>query len=435
MSFTITGMGAGENLESVTFDGVDVTPEDTLTADSNGEIEGSFVIPSNITAGTKEVVATGEGGSTASALFVGQGTIEIDVMRRVTTIERWERRRTSSNSSDPLAQTFTPPEARMIVGFDVKLCEIGDTSNNLFVEQVEVEVGIPTQSVVAEALVPMAGATVGWKSARFGLPVVTLPDRESAVIVGTDDADHSLSTAKLSDFDAENQSWIGAQPYTTGVLLSSSNKRTWTPHQDQDLTFRVVAALFDPTTKTVPLGSFDLVDASDLQVRATVELPSADCSVVFEIVRANNDVLRLLPGQVLRLTEYITETVQLRAVLTGTSKLSPILYAPVWLIAGEIAQSATYVSRAIKLGAGVDLKAWFKASLPSTSTVTVEYDKADDNWVELTLDATEALSDPAWVEQKRAVSGITATEGRIKITITGGPGARPRLGDLGAAVM
>ena len=436
VTFTIAGLGAGEILDVLTFDGVDVKPAGVVAADSNGELTGSFVIPAGVTAGVKEVYAEGAGGSKATAFFVGQGTIEIDVMRTVTTIERWRREQAASNnnSNDPLAQTFTPPEARMLVGFDVKLCALGDLGNNLFMQQVTVENGIPTGDVTAEVLIPMAGAVVGWKSGRFALPVVTLNDRESAVIVGTDDADHSLSVARLSDFDVESQSFVGAQPYTTGVLLSSSNKMTWTPHQNEDLTFRAVAAKFGPLTKTVPLGSFNLVNASDLQVRAAVELPSSACRAVFEIVRADNSVIRLLPGQVLQLTEYITETVQLRAVLTGSEKLSPILYAPVWLIAGEIATEGTYVTRAFNLGAGVDLTAYYKAALPAGSTAVIEYDKADDNWLALTLASTELLSDPAWVERKHAATGITAAQGRLKITITGGPAARPRLGDLGAAI-
>lgn len=434
VNFVLTGMGAGEILDILTFDGVDVKPVGVIYADGSGVIDDDFVIPTNITAGTKQVYAEGAGGSKATSFFVGQGTIDIDVMRRVTTIERWRQEEATRATIDPLAQTFTPPEARMLVGFDVKLCALGDLNNNLFVQQVSVENGIPTSEVVAETLVSMLGAVAGWKSARFTLPVTTLPDRESAVIVGTDDADHSLSLARLAEFDVEAQSFIGAQPYTTGVLLSSSNKLTWTPHQNEDLTFRAVAASFGPLSKTVPLGSFELVNASDLQVRATVELPSAGCRVVFEIVRADFSVLRLLPGQVLQLAEYITETVQLRAVLTGTQKLSPILYAPVWLIAGEIATAGTYVTRAFTLGAAVDLTAYFKAALPAGSTATVEYDKADDNWLALTLDSTEALSDPAWVERKHAVAGITGSLGRIRITLAGGPAARPRLGDLGAAI-
>lgn len=444
VSFTIEGFGAGEILKTLTFDGINVKPAGTQTADSEGEITGSFTIPANVTAGTKELYAEGMGGSFASAPFVGQGVINTTVMRTVTTIARWTRPPTEVVHSstplrdlfkiDPLAQTFTVSEMRQIVGIDVKLCAIGDDSKNLLVDQVVVETGFPTTEVEASAFVPMEGAVVGWKSARYDLPLVTSPARESAFVVKTDDANHSLAFASVGAFDAVNQSYVSAQPYTIGVMLSSSNASTWTAHQNDDLAFRVVAAKFGPLEKTVPLGNFNLVHCSDLQVRATVDLPSPDCSVVFEIVRADGSVIRLLPYQVIQLTEYITETVQLRAVLKGTAKLSPVLYNPVVLIAGEIASQGTYISRAMKFGTAVKLTAYLKAALPFGSTLTVEYDKADDNWLALPLITTEALADPAWVEQKRSAASITATQGRIKITINGGPSARPRIGDLGAGV-
>lgn len=448
VSFKIKGFGAGEVLTSLTFDGISVKPAGTQAANSSGEISGLFTIPSNITAGTKIIRADGAGGGQASASFSGGGVISTTVMRQTTTIERWDRMPIASSSSssergegggrgdsDPLAQTFTPAQARQLVGVDIKLCKIGNRSNSLLVHQVGVEVGIPNEDVIAEAFVPMADAVLGWKSARYNLPVLTLPDRASAFVVKTDDAEHSLSIASLGGFDAENQSWVGAQPYTTGVLLSSSNAQTWTPHQNDDLAFRIIAARYTATTKTVNLGSFNIVDASDLQVRADVEIPSSDCSVVFEVVRPGGRVIRLLPYQVVQLSEYVTETVQLRAVLKGTETLSPILFAPIVFITGKIAQVGTYVCRAIKLGAGVKLTSYFKAALPTGSTAEIEYDKGDGTWLPMPLIATEQLSFPEWVERKHEASGITATQGRLRITITGGPDARPLLGDLGAAIM
>lgn len=442
VDFLIEGFGEGEILEELTFDGIDITPAGPLVGDENGEVAGTFVIPPNVTAGSKRVRAVGGSGAEATSVFVGSGVIQTTVLRRVTTINRWEWPPVIQNvndggngGGDPLAQTFTPSEARHILGVDFRLCLIGDTSNNILVHQVGVEVGIPNEDVIAEAFVPMAGATVGWKEARYRFPVVTRADRPSAFVVKTDDADHSLSIAKLGGFDAINQQWIGAQPYITGVLLSSSNAQTWTPHNDEDLAFRVIAARFTDTEKTVELGSFNLVDCSDLQVRADVELPSADCSVVFEIERPGGVIYRVLPYQVLQLTEYITETVELRAILRGTEKLSPILYPPVMLVAGEIAEEGTYVTRRFNLGTAVKLTSYLKANLPVGSTLTVEYDEGDDDWQDLPLTVTEILPDPRWVERKHEATGITATEGRIKLTITGGPAARPRVGDFGAAIM
>lgn len=444
VQFTITGFGTGELLEELTFDGINILPAQQLSGDADGAITGSFVIPANVTAGTKTVFAKGGSGAIAEALFTGQGTIEIDVMRRVTTINRYSRPPVSNREqsegggrgdADPQAQNFTLPEMRQLIGMDFHLCKIGDKKNNILVHQVTVENGTPTVELMAEGFVPMRNAVTGWQQARYALPVTTPNDRDHAFVVKTDDGEHSISIAALGGFDEVNQKWITAHPYPIGPRQSSVNARTWTPHQGEALSFRMIAARYTQTTKVVELGTFDLVDCSDLQVRAAIELPSAACSVVFEVERTNGTIYRLLPFQVLQLTEYLTETVQLRVVLKGTEKLSPILYAPIELIAGKIAQEFTYICRAFKFGEPVTLTSYFKAFLPGGATVKIEYDLADGSWQELPLVDTEQLSFPQWVERKNSVTNIRAHQGRLKITGTGGPSARLIVGDLGAAIM
>jgi hypothetical protein len=287
---------------------------------------------------------------------------------------------------------------------------------------------------VAEAFVPMAGAVTGWKSARYGLPCTTPADRQHAFVVKTDDANHAISAAALGEFDAAAQQWVTAHPYPIGPRAEGVNAAQWSFVQAEALTFRLVAAKYAPAAKTVELGSFDLIEASDLQVRAVVDLPSPDCSVVFEIERADHSVIRLLPYQVVQLAEYVTETVALRAVLTGTQKLSPILYAPVMLVAGSIAAAGTYVSRAFDAGVAVDLVAYLKAFLPPGGSVTFSWDAADDDWHELAADSTDALAVQNWVEKKFSAADITAAQIRIKVAIAGGPAARVVAGDLGAGL-
>ena len=452
----IEGMGAGENLATLTFDGVDVKPAGVQTADANGDLDVAFTIPANITAGTKAVEATGEGDARATALFVGQGIINITIMRQVTTIERWtlqtptvNRRNNNDDDNhgsgdggwsngrydpDPQAQTFTPSRMRQVIGLDFKLCAIGDPANDLLVEQVAVENGWPTRDVEAQVHVDMAGAIAGWKSARFALPVTTAADREHAFVIKTDDGAHSVSVANLGDFDTENQQHITVPPYPVGVRLSSVNARTWTAHQKSALTFRVVAARYPVTQKTVSLGTFDLVGCSDLQIRASVELPSSNCSVTFEVERANGEVITLQVGQAWQFSEFVTETVEVRAVLKGTTWLSPILFSPVQIIAGEIATEGTYVSRAFTLGAVRNLGAYFKAFKPSGAAVSIFYDLADDNWQPLPLIEIEPLAFQNWTEPKHKVAGITSELARLKLVLTGGPAARPIVGDFGAWV-
>ncbi len=434
----IEGLAEGEILDSLTFDGIDVLTGGPHVGDVDGIVEVTFTIPANVTTGSKAVLAEGAGGTKASALFVGEGIINVDVMQRVTTISRWTAGwfldGEAADGQDPQAQSFTPQETRQIIGVDFKICAVGDETNNILIHQVSMENGDPTIDVQAEAFVPMAGASEGWVSARYSLPTLTENDRQTAFVIKTDDADHSISTAELGDFDVDTQTRITEHPYPIGVRHSSVNARSWDHHQKSACTFRLIAAKYTSLEKIIDLGTHDLVDCSDLQVRAATLIPSGDCSVTFEIERANGDIHEMQPMQVIQLKEYITETVQLRAVLRGTEKLSPVLYAPVVLIAGKLATSGTYVTRAFNLGADVRLTEYFKAHLPGGSTITVEYDLADDNFQLLPQVEIEALADPNWIEAKHEVTNLTAVQGRLKLTLNGTPAARPLLGDLGAAV-
>lgn len=438
VDFVIRGMGAGEILSVLTFDGINVKPPGTQTANESGVITGAFNIPANVPAGVKEVVAIGAGGTQSRASFAGQGMLEIDVMRRVTTIWRappppapaaednapWD--------NDPLAQTVTPPEARHYTAIDVKFCAKGHSANACIFHIRGVENGFPTSEILAEAFVDMNAVVLDqWHTVQFRSPLFVQPDREYAFVIMTDDADHAVSIARIGDFDAMSQSWVGAQPYTIGVLLSSSNAKTWTPHQTDDLTMRVKAAVFSPTIKSVNLGAFSVTNMSDLIIRAAVHLPSADCRVVFEIERADSSKITLLPNQAIEFAEYITETITLRAVLTGASKLSPTLFPGVLMIAGSLRSTGTYVSRAFEMGSNIRVSAFYKASLPAGSAASLEIDAADDDWTPVDVHAT-ALLNEGEIEREHRLAPYTAQQGRLRLTISGTPAARPRLSDLRA---
>lgn len=445
----IEGFFSGEELESFTFDGIEITPNETQTANADGLLSIAFTIPANITAGMKLVVALGKTGSRASAQFVGEGIITVTTMQRVTSIQRWSRgvvQNTgdddddSETNADPQAQTFTPGETRQITGVDIKLCNIGNPQNNILVQQVSVENGIPTTDIIAEAFLNVSTLELGWVHADYRFPTLSSNQTEHAFVVKTDDADHSIAVANLGEADNEAGVAVSQHPYTTGVRLSSVNASTWTPHQNSSAAFRVRAAKFTDTIKTVELGSFDLVNASDLQVRATVDLPSGDCSVVFEIERNNGTIYRLLPSQVLQLSEYLTETVVLRAVLTGTEKLSPILYAPVALLAGEIGREGTYITRAFDLGTSVRLTSYFKAFLPTGASAKLEY-QIDDVWTDFPAPTISPLNQQDWTEPRYEASDLTGVHGRLRLTISNDNDGtqvnrvvRPRIGDFGSYI-
>lgn len=462
----IEGFGAGENLVALSFDGLDVTPAE-VAANQDGVIATSFTIPAGVTTGTKPIVAVGQGGSLGVAEFVGAGTIETTRMRAITTITRWtdppppvfndfnsnggdggrqtwdgvndgpEQFDSQGNSYagtfDPLAQTFMLLADRMIAGIDVQVCAVGDRSKPVLCEIVTVENGIPTGNTIAQTEVDMQAVVVGqWTPFDFAIPVFIPRGQEHAFVFKTDDADHALRIASRGDFDAVGQTFIGAQPYIVGVLLSSSNARTWTPHQNSDLTMRVRGAVFSPTSRTVEIGTLAVSAMSDLILRAAVDLPTAVAGCVFEVTFDDTRTVRVEAGQPLRLDAFYTGTIVIRAILAGSRTISPILFPRVLAVVGTLAASGTYVSRAFAMGEAIRFTARLKASLPTGATLTVEYDKADDIWTAIALDSAQAI-EQGWQERRYDADPITATQGRLRLTLTGNPAARPVVSDLRTA--
>lgn len=449
--FDIEGMGGGENLELLEIEGVDVTPAG-LTADSQGSLSGTFTIPEGITTGIKAVAALGQGGSGAAANFVGQGTITTRTLRRVTTIQRWadpppqinngggnnfwERDSGDEGGRDPLAQSFVLARDRMVTGIDLQFCAIGDRANPVIVELVSTEEHTPTQNLIAQCEIDMQSVLVGqWTQARLAVPVFLPRDVPFAWKLITNDADHAVRIATRGDFDANEQSFVGAQPYTNGVLFSSSLDGAWLPHHNSDLMVRIHAAVYDPTTRTVDLGTFnDVAQVSDIIVRAGVDLPTDQARCVFEIEFDDTSVQTVEAGQPLRLDAFYTGGLKLRAILSGTRDISPILFAHPLMVLGTLQTTGTYVHRAFPIGEAVRLTSWMKTLLPTGSTLTVEYDKTDGNWTELAAGTVEQI-EMGWQDRTFEVDPVTATTGRLRLTLTGNPAARPVVADLRGAII
>ncbi|TIW97779.1 DUF4815 domain-containing protein [Mesorhizobium sp.] len=445
VAFDIDGFGPGEVLQKLTFDGIDVTPAGPLVADANGQVTGTFAIPANVPSGTKHVAAVGAGGDTANAEFTGQGRIEITTSQQLTTVQRFQESppRTApvgggggggngGSRTDPVAQSFLFTEGRHISSIEVKFCAIGDASQPVLCEIVTMDNGYPTTDVIAQTETDMHLALVGtWHKLTFDPPVFIPAGVETAFVLKTNDPNHSVSFAARGGFDAARQEWIGAQPYTVGVRFSSSNASTWTAHQDEDLTFRLNAAKFDPTAKTIALGTVTANSLSDFIAEAQVFLPTGDTRLQFEIEPVGETPVRIEPGQVWERQSFFTGNAALRAILTGTEKVSPIMGRDVLAIKGTMQASGVYVSSAFTMGTAIRLDAVMKTKLPAGSTLTVENDAANDVWQALPQTVAAALADGTF-ERTYSDNSYTAVKGRVRLTLTGTPAARPAVSDLRA---
>ncbi len=439
VEYSLTGFAPGEAVASVVFDGVTVVSGGP-TADSSGVVSGSFTIPADIPTGAKLVVFNGGFGGRGEATFTGQGTIERQQWQQQTTITTWRSPpftpRVMPTRIDPLAQTFTLTENAQISAVDLWFSVKPTTRTS--VQLRSTAVGFPTQQIIAEAFLMPAEINIGGATTRaeFEFPVNLLSGEEYALVVLCNDPIGALSVAELGKFDSNAERWITSQPYTVGVLLSSSNASTWTVHQDRDMAFRILRANFTENSREIDLGNVAVTGATDLLLMAYAERPSSQTGVNYKLTLPDASVITVDDGQPVQLGAPITGDVGVAAILTGNSAASPILFPGTQLVAGTIASTGDYVSRAVPGGASVTVKVIFEALVPSGATLDVYYKGPDlgDTWASITLDSTRPVDD-GFVEFIYIATGVNELSVQTKIVLNGSTAARPYVRDLRVIVL
>lgn len=417
----------------------------TLTADSSGVIRGKFNIPSGVPAGTKLVSFNGAGGQRGDAVFSGQGTLEHQTWQRRTTVTttRWQSPPPPVLTPeqihflfDPLAQTFTMEANTQIAAVDLWFVVKSTTPTRVQIR--DTIAGLPSSRVIAEAIVQPGAINLGGASTTlsFPAPVLLLGNVEYAILVICDDAVGAVSVAEIGKFDPTAQKWITDQPYIIGVLLSSSNSSTWTPHQDRDLTFRLLSANYTETSRTVDLGDVAVAAATDLLLMSYAERPDGATDVEYRLTLPDASVITVDDGQPIKLAAPVTGNIGVQAVLRGTSRFSPVLTPGSQLVVGKVATTGDYVTRAIPGGSNVAVKAVYEAFVPSGATVTVQYRGPDagDTWTNVPQTATRAVDD-GFVEFTHSITGVNEQSVQIKLILSGNTAARPRVRDLRTFVM
>lgn len=334
-----------------------------LYADANGVVTGKFTIPANVPAGVKEVVFNGSGGSFGSASFLGQGRWVENVMQDVTTVTK--------HYYDPLAQTFLLDTARQIGGVELFVTAMG--SSDLIVQIRETIAGVPSQKIVVETrLKPSQVKVDAWNRFEFDAPTTIPQNVEHAIVVLSNDAVTAVGISELGKWDLVAGRWVTSQPYNVGVLLSSANASTWTAHQDRKLTFRLLAARYTQTSRTINLGSVTADNATDLIVLAPTDSPStgADANVAIDL--GNGNVRRTGDRQVLQLNGPISGELPVSVELRATATMSASISPGTQIVCGSQATYGDYVSRAIEADAAQsNVRVILDASLPSGSTMKV----------------------------------------------------------------
>lgn len=425
VAYTVMGFGPNEALAQLRFDGIGISQPAGTVANASGLLTGSFQIPQAIPAGAKLVEFLGAGGSYGSATYVGRGQIVTETRRRIltTVVRRW----------DPLAQTFTLPERRTIGGLELWFTTKGGSAP-VIVQIRETQVGLPTTTVLTEGRLLASDIKTDGNPTRITLdPVALDANREYAIVVLTDDANHAVAVAELGKYDPRT-GWVTAQPYQIGVLLSSSNGITWTPHQTQDLTFRLLGCRFTQQSKTVSLGQYTVTNLSDVMALAGVERPAAGTDVQFLATDAQGRIYTLSEDQGLALSEKLSGNLAVSAKLTGTETASPILYPGTQLVFGTLEAAGDYLSRAIPAAATFNVAVTFDALTPGTSSVTVQAESATSgSFQALSLFSGVEVGN-GWVERTYKATSLVGVGAdrttRVKLALSGTPQHRPFVRNL-----
>ncbi|MCL2829427.1 MAG: DUF4815 domain-containing protein [Betaproteobacteria bacterium] len=458
ISFQAEGFGAGEVLGALYFDGIGI-PFSGSPADAAGRLSGDFEIPPGVPAGTKEVLFYGKGGSFGRGMFSGSGALVSELRQSVTTVVETPAYSQSSNffsqqpwvmwtdivwgppnsdgtatilskndvlcgnTTDPLAQTFIMTDNVQAGAVDLWFAKTG--ASVILVQLRDTVNGFPGQQVLAEARVsPSSIALGGPTRIVFPEPVALASSTEYALVVLCNDAEAALSIAELGKFDAAAQVWITIQPYQVGVLFSSSNARTWTAHQDRDMSFRLLAASYSATVRDIPLGSVEVEDATDLMLLAQAQTPTAETRVAWLLSLPEGESITVAAGQTVRLPAPVSGSVGIVARLIGSTAASPILYPGTQLVAGTIGAQGDYVSRAFPGGPNTRLKAILEGYLPGGASLALSYRAPGGAWVSLPYRSSTPQGD-GWQELIYEVAHIDADQIQARIDLSGGSAARP----------
>lgn len=404
------------------------TTNGTVKADGNGKVSATFVVPPNVPCGSVEVrleSATGKG----SAVYQAQGRKRVIQDTVLTT-------RTVVNPTDPLAQSFQ-------FDADTILTKVGlyfaskDNSKSIIVQIRNMVNGYPgttmyTEKEVRAADIKVSGDATAVTEVLFEDPVYCNADTQYCICILSDSNLYSMYVAELGKKDIKRGVYVTSQPYTDGVLFSSSNALTWTAHQTMDLKFDLYQANY--TGKgTIIFNDITEETMNQLLIAAeAVDYKNAGIEWYYRIT--NNGSWLPIETYVDRELSVTTKLVQLKAVLNVAYSTSPIIAGDCINLIGFLTQTTgAYVSRQVTMSEHfTKVRISMDVAKPSGTDVRV-FIMTDDKtgWRKVTETPTVSQVDEEFNRYEYSLTGVNSANYRIKIEMeSSNPLIRPRIRKL-----
>lgn len=387
----------------VSFDGIVVkatalssqylgTKEGTLRANSQGIAVGHFTIPKDVMCGTREVRVYPE--STPS--LYGSDNYTSVGRSKVTTTTVWTRKTTTS-TTDPLAQSFQLDEDRYVTGVGLFFRD-KSAGEPLVVQLRNMVNGYPGTIVYAEKTmaatdVKSGTATNNETKVVFDDPVYCRGNEQYCfTILSNSDVD-SVYIAETGKADLDTKEQVAKNSYMTGVMFSSSNAMTWTAHQSADLKFNLYGARFTGNGEAI-FNDIRGLRLDRIMVAAEQSIP-AGCAVQWRYSINGNDYLPI-ENYVDRDLSVLANSVKVRATLVTSDKVSPVIALDSLQLAGFITdKKSVYVSRNVPVAGGYNtVKQVIDLHLPAGTSVNMFYatDENGVNWMPMNSNTHEKVS-------------------------------------------
>lgn len=346
-----------DNIEGK-FDGLPVTlspasqiyagaSEGTLKADNRGVVQGNFTIPENIRCGTRELALTPRAdlAMLAKAPYTANGrrrSVEETVFTTIVRVEPY----------DPLAQTFEFEQDRMMKAVDL-FFSAKDKENNVTVQIRGTDNGYPNTTVYAEKVLTPADVVVSVDSSKathveFADPIYCKAYEQYCIVVLTESAEDALFIATMGELDLLSRAQVVKQPYIAGVLFSSSNAKTWTAHQTQDMKFKIYCCNYDKESIAY-FNKLENLSSDRFLVTADSEIPQG-CELRWE-QKLDNGNWQPMAVYADREFSSLIDSMEIRAIFTTNGLVSPALaFDSIQFVNFRNTTESVYISRNVYHG-------------------------------------------------------------------------------------
>lgn len=357
----------------------------TIKVAPNGSFTALFTTPKNLTSGSKQVIArvwanyaidpnfvpqkenTAINESyydEANAIFEGYAYLrhfeQKIQMREIKTETTTVRRQVFQQivNGDPVAQTFIFPVDTYITGIDLFFKSISNEDNaEVFFEIRDTLLGQPTdsalfQTTLDKALIRTSDNGTVATHIDFPEPIKLSATKYYSFVVGSGNVGFELWYSKMGNKDIVTNTLVESQPHQ-GVMLLSSNKNTWTPLQECDVTFVLYRCKFEKEYEYISkpfrskIGHFSLLNSS-------IDMVKYDNTTLDIFYKINDGAWKTLIPDELYVVNYDRNsipTLQLKIVMkTDNDSYSPrINLKNIEIITSRYKNRGSYVTKSVPI--------------------------------------------------------------------------------------